>query len=157
MPRVADSSTRRAIRFPRSGSARSAWAILPAASRLHRSVTEPICLFIALPAEPIDLYVDGFDDVVAVDIRAIFLDRIVSANHFTMPEDARHLRPRQPGQILEAPDVMMRVYGGDGFQGVSLPQVRRAGPLSLFFLADRKAGHRLDDSRDRRGVLIAEA
>ena len=78
--------------------------------RLH-----PARLVKILPGGPVGLDIDRFDDVAAGDVAAIFVDRIVAADRLIRPEDARHLRTRQPRQITQPPDMMMGIDGGHGF------------------------------------------
>ena len=65
---------------------------------------------------PVRLHVDGFFHAAAGDVGEIFLDRIVAADFFVGPEDARQHRAGEPGQIGLPPDVMMRVDDGNGHE-----------------------------------------
>jgi hypothetical protein len=76
----------------------------------------PFCFIVALPCRPIGLNIYGFDDVTAGSIGAVFLDWIITAYCFVRTEDARDLRPRQPRQILQSPDMMMTVDGWNALQ-----------------------------------------
>ena len=116
MPRVAGSLASRAISVPAVGIGEIGMGdigVRPAGrvgDRLH-----PLRLVVALARRPVGLDVDRLDDVAAGDVAAVFLDRIVAADRLVRPEDARHLRPRQPRQVVEPPDVMMGVDGRNGF------------------------------------------
>jgi hypothetical protein len=86
----------------------------------------PLRLVKTLSSRPVGLHIDGFDHIAAVGVGAKLLDRIIAADRLVGTENARHRRPRQPGQILQAPDVVVGVNGGDGLHGRVLVQ-RQAG------------------------------
>src|SRR6266851_9686308 len=85
-------------------------------TRVIRYRLNPPRFLVTFPCRPIRLNVYRFDDIAARGIGAKFLDCIVAANCFVSPEDARDLGSRQPRQILEPPDMMMTVYGGNILQ-----------------------------------------
>src|SRR5882724_6325500 len=93
--------------------------------RLH-----PPRLVKAFAGGPVGLDVDRFDDIAAGRVAAVFGDRIVAADRLIGPEDARHLRPRKPGQIVQPPDVMVGVDGRKGLHLHSLNFIRNRYALA---------------------------
>src|SRR4029079_18013504 len=80
-----------------------------------RNRLNPARLVVALPRGPVGLDVDRLDDTAAFDVAAVLGDRIKPEDRLVGAEDARHWWPGQPRQIVQPPDMMVRVDGGQGF------------------------------------------